>query len=244
MNIYLSADLGSLDDRSFNLQRIQKISVKARDAGADLVLFGEASLHGFEAMTFDYATDIVIASGVHAPEIAAIRQHARRVGIAIGFGFFENLKGGIFSSYMVVDRHGDIADLYRRVSPGWRIPDACADYREGTSFHTFSLEGKTWAVMVCGDFWEDTLLTPLIALDPEVDGFFWPVHCDVDVDDWKAHEADAYRQRSAIMAKPVLFVNNYIDVPGRAKGGAYVWHRGQTVASHPMGTPGGCWVTL
>lgn len=222
-----------------NLQRLEDKATRASVLGADLALFGEAFLQGFDAMCWDYEKDIPNAYAMSSEEIALIRQIAREQKIAIGFGLIENHQGGIYSSYAVLDKNGETADLYRRVSTGWKEEKAYVnpDYREGKSFHSFELEGKRFASMICGDFWEDELIPQIVELDPEVDAFLWPVHCDYTTEDWEGGEFEAYEDRSAILAKPVFFVDNYRDpllgIDPRAHGRAYVWQQGKTLAKEP-----------
>ena len=81
-------------------------------------------------------------------------------------------------------------------------------------------------------------MMPIIDRDVETDLFLWPVHCDYPVSQWHETEGEAYRQRSQILSKPVLFVNNYVDPADRAKGGAYLWHLGRELDALPYGLPG------
>lgn len=244
MKICLSAKPLTLTNIDENGKRIRDAMREARTGGAELILFGEASLSGFEALTFDYERDIRRCLGISGPELARLRDVARDIGIGVGVGFYENYKGGIYSTYAVIDAEGDIREIYRRVSPGWKREDACADYRDGDEFHAFRYGDKLFGLMICGDFWEEDLLPALIELDPVVDAFLWPVHCDYTVRKWQSGEADEYRARTAIMAKPVLFINNYVDAEDRAKGGLYHWCRGRTLDKLPMGETGLLYIDL
>ncbi len=211
---------------------------QAKAKGADLAIFGEAFLHGFDGLQFNYKNDIKIASSSGSEELAEISCLARTNKIAIGFGYYENDKGGIYSSYLVFDENGNRRCNYRRVSEGWRIRETCADYREGKEFVSFKLKNKKLGILVCGDFWEDHLLPQIITLDETVDAFIWPVHCDYEPQHWETGEKQTYAERSQILAKPVLFCNNFCEEKNRAKGGAYCWHQGKTIAELPPGTQG------
>ncbi len=211
---------------------------KAKQQGSDLTVFGEAFLSGFEALDFSYLHDAARALFVRGKEIAQIRSWAAENRMAIGFGFYENDGGYLFSSYLVIDKLGDIKGHYRRVSKGWRKKNTPVEYREGDEFITFRLDQTRITLLVCGDLWEDDLLMPIIDRDVETDLFLWPVHCDYPVSQWHETEGEAYRQRSQILSKPVLFVNNYVDPADRAKGGAYLWHLGRELDALPYGLPG------
>lgn len=228
------------EDRNFseNLKRMRNRVREAKTRGAELIFFGEAFLQGFEAMTFDYKEDIDFAFGIHGAEIAELRAVASEYGVGIGAGFYENFKGAIYSSYLVVDERGMSILHYRRRSRGWKIPSACADYREGTEFCSATFHGKRFGLMICGDFWEDGLLSDLVGMEDEVDFFVWPVHCDYSVERWEKTERALYRERSAILGKPVLYCNNMRAEEEAAKGGAYHWHFGREIASLSAGKPG------
>lgn len=238
MKLSASVQPSTLNKTEQNLTTLISEMKAARNRGVDLLLFGEAYLTGFEGMTFDYDSDIRKALAFDSVEIARIRNAARELDLAVGFGFHENDRGGIYSSYLVVGRHGEILCHYQRRSPGWKESYANADYREGRVFKTFQFDGKTFGVMVCGDFWEDRLLNDIAALDPEVDLFLWPVHTDYAVEDWNTEVEDDYREQTRILQKPVFYYNNYIEEKGRAKGGAYLWQMGKTLAQLPTGAPG------
>lgn len=228
------------EDRNFNanLERLRNRVREAKSAGAELLFFGEAFLQGFGAMTFDYAEDIDIAFGIHGAELAEVRAVASKYAVGIGVGFYENFKGAIYSSYLVVDDLGMPILHYRRRSEGWKMPRACADYREGTAFQTGKFQGKRFGLMICGDFWEEELLPDLVKMEDDVDFFVWAVHCDYPVDRWERAEKDFYRERSAILGKPVLYCNNLITESDMAKGGAYCWHLGREIASLAVDEPG------
>lgn len=146
---------------------------------------------------------------------------ARQPGAGIGFGFYEKAledeRPALCAACRVVDGGGCLLCHDRRRSPGWRTKDA-PNYREGDRFLRFYLAGKTLAVMVCGDFWEEGLLKDLQALQDCADAFLWPVHCDDPLEEWEKRIKAEYVQRSLLLSKPVLFVNNLRLEPDRAKG--------------------------
>lgn len=237
MKIALASIHSSDHDLSGNLEKMTAAVHEAAAAGADLVLFGESTLTGFDSINFNYAHDIKIALALRSPEISSFRKLARELEIAIGLGFIENEKGAIYSSYLVIDTEGEIADNYHRVSQGWRTPDACADYREGGSFHSFPLLGKRFTTLICGDFWEDDLLTAIVGADAESDCFLWPVHVNLPLERGSIDRRE-YRERTEILARPVLFVNNQGILDGVTYGGAFVWQQGRELAAHEPETPG------
>ena len=236
MKIALVAALSQTKEKEQNFERLKKWAYEARAAGAQLALFGEAYLQGFEALTFDYQHDILQCESLHSQLLARICAFAKEAGIGLGLGYYELHKGAIYASYLLVSGQGQVMANYRRVSPGWKEPGAHADYREGDHFVSINYQGKELAVMVCGDFWEDALLAGLIQMDDRADAFLWPVHCDYIIKDWEDGEREAYCRRTEILQAPVLFINNYSNIEDRARGGLYHWHQGRTVAAKEMGS--------
>ncbi len=232
-------DMASVEAKiNENIQAMEDALKQAVEDESDFAVFGEAFLHGFDSLKFDYKRDIQIASSSASVELAKISALAVKYDIAIAFGYYENAKGVIYSSYLVLDRNGERICNYRRVSEGWRIQEACADYREGKEFISFELDEKEFAIMLCGDFWEDHLLSKIIELDDKVDAFLWPVHCDYKVSFWESTDKADYIKRSEILESPVLFYNNFCEEENTAKGGAYLWYQGKTYAEMPMGKRG------
>ncbi|NLX83850.1 MAG: carbon-nitrogen hydrolase family protein [Clostridiales bacterium] len=235
MKIALVAANSRVNQVEENLNTLFDAAREAKKQGAGLALLGEAFLQGFEAMTFDYKTDIHKCLGQGSQAIARILAFAKAEGIALGLGYYENDHGAIYASYLLVGDEGQVLANYRRVSPGWKEPGAHADYRCGTHFLSVNVQGKELALMLCGDFWEDGLLSQILEMDDRADAFLWPVHCDYDIAFWEASEEAEYRRRSELLAAPVLMINNYTAVPGCAKGGLYHWHLGGTLAKADMG---------
>ena len=120
---------GSLKELDHNIATMKTAVTKAKQQGSDLTVFGEAFLSGFEALDFSYLHDAARALFVRGKEIAQIRSWAAENRMAIGFGFYENDGGYLFSSYLVIDKLGDIKGHYRRVSKGWRKKNTPLEYR-------------------------------------------------------------------------------------------------------------------
>lgn len=98
------------------LEKIHEGSEKS----CDLVIFGEAILQGFDSLNFDYKNDIEISLGESSREIAILKKACNDYKIGLGFGYYENFKGAIYSSYMVISDKGETILNYRRRSPAGR----------------------------------------------------------------------------------------------------------------------------
>ncbi|MEL3912558.1 carbon-nitrogen hydrolase family protein [Treponema pedis] len=238
MKICLCAAKNKSCDTEYNISQIKLFIEKTKDEKPDLLLFGEAFLQGFDSLCFEYKKDILTAISIHSSEISKIGNLAQKNKIAIGFGFIENNHGAIFSTYLIIGKTGKIIDKYQRVSQGWRIKNTCADYREGKDFHTFQLENKKFAVMICGDLWEDNLLSKIISMEAEI--FLWPVFCAYTAEEWEASAKAEYSARTAILNQTVLFVDSIVKINDDkySGSGAVIWRHGNILKELPAGQSG------
>lgn len=118
---------------------------------ADVVIFEEAFLQGFYGINFIAKHDTTVSISRDDMIIREICSMAKEYAIAVSFGFIEKEDDVFFSSQMTIDKNGQIIDLYRRVSPGWKESFAGKEYCEGDGFHTFHLLGREVAIGLCGD---------------------------------------------------------------------------------------------
>jgi beta-ureidopropionase len=80
-----------------NLRAICDWSVRAADAGANLVIFPEASLSGYDLEAMEQT-----AVAIDEPEVRAIIQLAEKRKIVIGFGLLERAPEGVFITQLYV----------------------------------------------------------------------------------------------------------------------------------------------
>ena len=229
--------------------------MKQYSGQADILLFGEAYLQGFYAMEFNYDEDSKKAIYLDNDAISdnaaimnetvisdnsvihEITKAAADNKIAVSFGFFEKAEGKIYSSQITISSEGKIIDLYRRVSPGWKEPDADGHYAEGESFHTFCYLGQKILVGICGDLWDNANIAAIRELDPDV--VFWPVYTDFNVEKWNTVLKSEYAKQVKDIPAVALYVNSVcMDQEGEdlAKGGAAVFYEGEIVQEVPAGS--------
>jgi len=244
LRVGLCAQLSETSNITANMARMEDMAGAARRQGLDAIFLGEAYLQGFDSLRFQPEHDREIALGISSQPIEGIRKMARNHRLAVGFGFYELAHEIFYASYLVLDRFGDTLCHYRRLSSGWRYPDSPACYQEGKTLTHFEIRGIKIGLMVCGDFWTEALMGSIHALERMADAMLWPVHCDYPLADWENGIRDEYRERSGILTKPVMFVNNLHPAPERAKGGAYCWHKGETQGALSAGQAGMLAVSL
>lgn len=203
---------------------------------ADIVIFGEAFLQGFYGANFDPKHDEKIAVSTEDFVMKEMCVTAKKYDIAVSFGFIEKCEDKFFSSQITIDKNGKIADLYRRVSEGWKEPEANERYCEGKGFHTFSFMDKSIAVGLCGDLWFDKNAEAINQLN--ADAVFWPVYTDYNCEEWNTTTKEEYAKQAGKINKKVLYVNSYClnkDGDEIARGGAAVFEGGKILEEIPSG---------
>lgn len=177
-------------------KNIKQMEVAARkNEDCDLLLFGEGYLQGHGSLSFDYEKDIRGASGLFSEEVIKLRRIARDNSIALGFGFYENDKGGIYNSYLIIGKNGETLFKHQGLTSSWQKEGACADYRQGYSLGSFTLENKRFSLLLADDFFNEAYLLWLCELDASVDAFLWIAN----------KEDFRFKEQSQILAKPIYY---------------------------------------
>lgn len=230
------ASIGFINnDLQYNKQAIINTMIKYADK-ADIVLFGEAFLQGFYAATFDPEHDKALAVAQDARIIRDICDTAKQYAIAVSFGFIEKAGDIFYSSQLTIDKSGTIIDVFRRVSPGWKLPDTNERYREGEGFHLFTFMENNIAVGLCGDFWYDANIEAVKQLHSDI--VFWPVYTDFNYNEWNCSVKLEYADQAGLIGGKVLYVNSVcLDKKADeiARGGAVLFVDGQIVSEVPAG---------
>lgn len=223
----------------FNLQTMIEY-VKEYGGRADLILFGESVLQGFDCLCWEYEKDRYIAAGLTDEPIRAICAAAKVNQIAVSFGLIERGDDGLYSSQIFIGADGNIVNVFRRVSIGWKeYKKTDVHYREGEHFEKFRYGGKSFAVGLCGDLWTDGRPEEMNALNADV--VLWPVWCDYDPDEWNDQIKYEYASQAALCGREVLLVNPFCADPerkGSAAGGSIHFRAGMIREEQPSGKIG------
>lgn len=203
---------------------------------ADLIVFGESVLQGFDALCWNYEADRNMVVSLTDAPIQRLRDAARASGIAVSFGFIQRAGEWLYSSQVFIGADGEIVDLYHRVSVGWKeYRHTDEHYREGKFFHSFYYKGLRFAVGLCGDLWTEGRPEEMQALDP--DAVLWPVWCDYEAEEWNRTTKYDYAEQAALCAPTVLLVNPFCLESGAA-GGAALFRDGKIIDELPSGKSG------
>lgn len=235
----MKINLMSLAFKTKDLEHNKKIIINAmREYAhkADLLVFGESFLHGFEALSWDYEKDKTIAIDINDDIIKEIKMVAKENSIAVSFGMIEKADEALYSSQITIGKAGEVIDVFRRVSDGWKEPIADAHYKEGDGFHTFDFEGKKILVGICGDFWHEELIEKAGAIDKDI--VLWPVYTDFEPRVWNEEEKFEYAVQAAKLKAPVLYVNSVcydFDEAYISKGGACHFDGDKIIKEVPSG---------
>jgi predicted amidohydrolase len=127
-----------------NLERMAVWAERAKAAGARLVAFPELCVSGIckdERLAG-------VTESLDGPSVASVRALARRLGLAIGFGFSEKADGLPSNAYAVALPGGTLAGVYRKN----HIPVLEVPFWQGhTARPVFEVLGRRVAVSTCWD---------------------------------------------------------------------------------------------
>ena len=223
----------------FNIQAMID-AIKNVSNQADLIVFGESVLQGFDSLCWDYETDKHMAVALTDTPIQRMREAAKECGIAVSFGFIECIEDALYSSQIFIDADGSIATVFHRVSMGWKEYSKTDDhYREGKHFEKFRYAGKSFAIGLCGDLWTDGKPEEMKALNADV--VLWPVWCDYEADEWNSSIKYEYAEQAALCGDCVMLVNPFCadeDATDSAAGGAVHFQNGNIITQIPSGDSG------
>ena len=141
-----------------NLNELLRSMRRAAQRGAELVVFAEASFTGLANDDIP-AHDLALGTPVDGPLVQGVCAEAGRLGLHVALGLLEEDQGRLYDSALLIDRMGNVVFRYRRVSPGWRGPDADGGfYGEGSDVDCFAAEFGRVALLICGDLFDDGLV--------------------------------------------------------------------------------------
>lgn len=202
----------------------------------DIVVFGEAFLQGFYGATFEVEHDNNLAISQEDSIIKEICSVAKEHKVAVSFGFIEKAEKLFYSSQITIDSNGEVVDVYRRVSPGWKEETANEQYCEGKEFHAFEFMGRRIVVGLCGDLWFDENVIKIKRLSPDV--VLWPVYTDFNYNEWNESMKYEYAEQAGKVGGKVLYINSFCkdkDEDEIARGGSVLFVDGEIDQEIPSG---------
>src|SRR6266436_3463145 len=147
MKIAVAQIACSLGDPEANLSKVRDFSRRAKDAGAELVVFPEMTDTG-------YAMPVIRARADHwnGGFVPALKEIARKLSIAIVSGVSERDGSTIYNSQVLIDSHGDIPAKYRKTHLYAVAPiEEHKCFSPGNNFTSFGFAGLRFGLSICYD---------------------------------------------------------------------------------------------
>jgi predicted amidohydrolase len=210
-------------DTRGNLERMAGWAERAKAEGAELVAFPELCVPGI-------CKDERLASvteTLDGSSVASVRALARRLSLAIGFGFSEKAEGKPYNAYALVGPDGTLAGVYRKN----RIPKLEVPFWQTHSARpVFEVLGRRLGVSLCWDNTYEELLAHYARDGAEV--VLMPHAWDADALDEEGRVIDydsmeeivAYRERRGGMrwkTHDQMRDDFYAYIPGLARDGRF-----------------------
>jgi predicted amidohydrolase len=138
------------ENKNENLLKIEKLTLKAKQHGADLAIFPELSMTGYVVHDQIYE----LAETVPGPTIAKVEDLAKKTGMHIIFGMpelSEKTKGTIFNTAVLVGPSGFIGKYRKMYLPTHSVFEEKRYFRPGYEVATFQTDLGNIGLSICYD---------------------------------------------------------------------------------------------
>lgn len=215
--------IGSIEikdkNKQHNFNKIKEALIEASKGGANYLFLGEAVLHGFNGLDWDYENDLMKnTESLSSSYILKIRGLCSKHNIGVGIGYYERDKDHIYSSYVVFDKCSKVLANFRRLSVGWKPNNfESSNYKEGVTLPKLKLGKSTCTICICGDLWTEEVLKSLESHDS--DTIIWPLYIDYDIEEWEKSAKSEYLNQVKTIRKRTLLINSINELKNGANGG-------------------------
>jgi omega-amidase len=137
----------SLGDPRVNLAKVHDFSQRAKEIGAELIVFPEATDTG-------YAMPVIRKHATHWKSgfVPGLQEIASKLSIAIVAGVSEREASSVYNSQVLVDAKGDIVAKYRKTHLYAVAPvEEQTCFAPGDAFMSFALGGLRFGFSICYD---------------------------------------------------------------------------------------------
>ena len=138
------------ESKSENLLKIEKLTLKAKQQGADLIIFPEMSLTGYVLLDQVYE----LAETIPGPSTQKIETLAKKTGMHIIFGMpelSENTQATIFNTAVCVGPQGLIGKYRKMYLPTHSVFEEKRYFRPGYEAVSFQTELGNIGLTICYD---------------------------------------------------------------------------------------------
>lgn len=215
-----AAAMKSIDfDIQGNIERISELFAQIKQKKASYLFIGEASLNGFDGLTWKYDKDIIEnAFDIDGRVISELRRLCRKYEVGLGVGCYEKHDENISNSYFIFDKHGKTECRYRRISKGWKgSVYTDSRYTNGQEYSFVKLGNTRYLISICGDLWDPEYFNGLNKL--YFDAILWPVYLDYSINEWEYAAEKEYCDQIKMFGKRTILINSRGIRTDSAKGG-------------------------
>ncbi len=138
------------ENKSENLRKIEKLTLKAKEQGADLVIFPEMSLTGYVVLDQVYE----LAETIPGPSTEKVEALAKRTGMHIIFGMpelSENTQATVFNTAVFVGPRGLIGKYRKMYLPTHSVFEEKRYFRPGYEVTAFKTDIGIIGLSICYD---------------------------------------------------------------------------------------------
>ena len=146
-----AVQMSSLLDKEANLEKALRMGKVAVERGAKVLCYPELfPTHWFPAEIDEGAFEL--AEDLQGPTLEAMKDLAKREGVAIVAPFFEREGDRYYNSAAVISREGELVGVYRKVHiPQIPLWEERSYFSSGDSLPVFDLGGVKAGVQICWD---------------------------------------------------------------------------------------------
>ncbi len=150
MKIALAQISTVLGNTEKNLDKHLKLVKKATAAGADLLVFPELSLTGYNLK--DLTTEVAL-SPTSSPLFKKLREASRRIDLVVGFAEESEHQPGLIYNSAAYFSRGNLLHIHRKVYlPTSGMFEEGRFFARGGEFRTFSTRFGRTGLLICRDF--------------------------------------------------------------------------------------------
>ncbi len=137
----------SLGDPEANLLKVSDFARRAKELGAELIVFPEMTDTGYSMPVIR-----AHANSWNSGFVLGLQEIARELSITIVSGVSERADSSIYNSQVLIDSNGDIAAKYRKTHLYAVAPvEEQTCFASGDAFATFALGGLRFGFSICYD---------------------------------------------------------------------------------------------
>ena len=164
MRIALAQFNASVGDIKGNVNRMQNLSTKAFELGADVVVFPEMSVCGYPP------EDLLLKEQFLNDNRLAVEYLAKNCSdITIITGFAELVQKGCYNSLAVLQEGRIKKSYHKNILPNYGVFDERRYFQPGTEALYIDIGGLTFGFTICEDIWQQELMDDLFAKTPPID---------------------------------------------------------------------------